>query len=359
MSPLRMAVIGVGAIAEHHLEAIRAHPDVFELTAVCEPRADAAAEVVRRFPGARSFPSIAALVAEGEFDAAVIATPHFLHSPQALSLVESGHAVLIEKPAVTSTADLRLLQVAADRAGVAVVAGQTRRFDPESRLAKAMLDEDRFGALRNFDIQSLQDLRSYVVTVGPNHWLLDGEKAGGGVGISLAIHQLDLVRYLSGADYTRVMASARFDAPFRNGAESQLSALLELSNGATGTLQADYLASRIPFSEAMTLIGEHGTLSQHAGLGEYRGPISFSTSGGVASATFSEQLTGWAPVIPAGSEPIQNQESFTGQLLQFAEVVSRGADSESSLLTNFNTIACIEAMLRSARSGQPEEVEQW
>jgi hypothetical protein len=54
-------------------------------------------------------------------------------------------------------------------------------------------DPGNFGPLGTFDIQSWQNILAYVnSTGGLKHWLLDGKAAGGGVVVSLAVHQLDL-----------------------------------------------------------------------------------------------------------------------------------------------------------------------
>ena len=356
--PLRLALIGAGGIADRHLDAADAHPDVVRFVSVVDASEKAISKVRARLPQIRVHDSADKLAAAGGFDAAVICTPHFLHFEQAAAVVRAGCSVLVEKPLVTSTEQMRRLHEIATASGATVIAGQTRRHSPDVvRARSAMSSAVDFGGLRSFDIQSLQDARPFT---GPSHWLLDGRLAGGGVAISLAIHQIDMIRFLTGADYTAALASARFDAPFRNGAESQVSAVLELSNGARGTLHADYLATRIPFAEAMTLIGEHGSLVQHAAwVGQYRGPLSYSTSEGVPSVEFKQQLGGWRQLSDDLEHAEEAQEAFTRQMLHFAAVVRGEQEPVSSLADNFNTIACVEAIAASAARRQRVEVEQW
>jgi len=360
---LRVAVIGAGGIAQRHLDAIEAHPEALELVAVCDPSAAAVERTRTRFPRAAAFATVDELLDSGGFEAAVIATPHVFHFDQAVAVVRAGIDVLVEKPVVTTTGQMRALREVADASGAIVVPGQTRRYAPEVIAARAKtLDPQVFGELQGFDIVSVQDIRSFgrstVGGVEKLHWLFDGAVAGGGVTISLAIHQIDMLRFLTGLDYAAVMAVGRFDAPFFNGAESQVAAALEMSNGATGTLHADYLATRIPFAEAMTLIGERGSVTQHATrLGQYRGPLSFATSNGQPSATFDESFAGWAQL--EGTEKVDEvQVPFTNQLLSFAEAV-RNRRPDTSLVDNFNTIAAVEAIVLSARKGQKVQVEKW
>jgi len=357
----RIAVVGAGSISRRHFEAIEAHPDVFELVAVCDPDAAAIERALAGFPGARGYATVDDLLSGEQFEAAVIATPHFLHFEQAATLARAGINVLVEKPLVTSTAQLRELRQIAETSGAIVMAGQTRRHAPEVLAARSKTtDPKAFGELQSFDILSFQDLRPYGRPGATKvHWLFDGELAGGGVTISLAIHQIDMLRFLTGVDYTAVMATARFDAPFINGAESQVAATLELSNGGVGTLHADYLTTRIPFAEAMTLIGEYGSVTQHAAwLGQYRGPLSFATSNGVPSLEFDEQLGGWAQLEDT-QEDARQESSFANQLLHFVAVLRGEAEPASGLVDNFNTIACVEAIVESARTGQRVGVATW
>lgn len=357
-APVRFALIGTGGIAQRHIDAAVERPDAIEFVSACDPNEAALAHTRTRLPGIRTYPDVDELVAAGGFDAAVVATPHFLHLPQAAAVARTGKAVLVEKPAVVSTAQARELREIADASGAIVVAGQTRRYAPDiARARELMSSPSDFGRLRTFDITSLQDIRSFT-RPGQAHWLLDGALAGGGVAISNAIHQIDMVRFLAGADYTAVMASASFEDPFVNGAESAASVVFELSNGAHGTMHADYLATRSPFSEAVVLVGEHGSLAQHTTrLGDYRGPLSYATSGGVRSTAFEQQHQGWQLVLPDHAE--EGQEAFTAQLVHFAAVVRGDETSISSLEDNFNTIAVIEAIVQSARSGGRVEVPRW
>lgn len=361
-APVRLAMVGAGAIAEHHLRAIDDLADSVALTAVVEPREEAFERIRLRFPTAKRFTGISDLAQAGVSDAAIVATPHFLHYEQATELARVGLPSLVEKPLAISTREMRALGEVAEETGSLIIAGQTRRFEPEVLWAKAIIDEDPevFGQLESFDIQSLQNINAYTITAGTSHWLLNGELAGGGVAISLAIHQLDMIRFLSGANFTEVSAFARYDSPFTKGAESQMSAVLRMSNSATGTLQASYVADRIPFSEAMTLMGEFGTLTQHAeNLGDYRGPISYASSRGAKPARFTDQLAGWARLQAPPALAGLFEFSFSNQLAHFANVVRGRAVPVNTLRENFNTIACIEALMTSAREERRMTVATW
>lgn len=355
----RIAIVGGGAISRAHMTAIAATPDELELAALVDNNPDQLRTQLDEHPGVEGFGSITDLIRWGQFDAAVVSTPHFLHFDNAAELVRAGFPVLVEKPLCISTAEVRELSGLADKSGVAVVAGQTRRHEPDIQSVKAFVDDpDRFGAVRSFDLQGRQDLRTYVAKVGLSHWLLDGQRSGGGVTVAIGVHAIDLMRFLSGADFVAVQAAAQYGEPFINGAESQLSGVLELANGATGTLQLDYLATRTPFSEAMTIIGEHGSVTQHAtDYGQWRGPVAYSTSFDAVAG--ESTFDGWHSALDTPGDVDVSAVSFREQLRHFRRVVRAEVEPISGIRDNFNTVACIEALMRSARERTRIEVEQW
>jgi predicted dehydrogenase len=345
-----------------HSVPFKTQRDKVQLVAVCdetETSAKALADGVGGDIAILSDP--AALLARPDVEAVVVTTPHYLHAPLAEACVAAGKPVLVEKPLVCTMDELRALRQSARAAGVPVVAAQMRRFEPEVLWLRDWIKADpaNFGELRSFDIQSWQNLGGYYNRsgIGLKHWLLDGERAGGGVVISLAIHQLDLIRFLFDADYVSVSAHGRFDAPFHNGAESAAVAILSMSNGATGVLHANYLAPRVPFCEALSAFGSNGTIIQHIERhGDYRGAFKYASTGGAPTTEWNQQFTGFETIPPAqvGSD----HTSFVNQTLAFAELVRSGGQSRNSIDENFNTIAVVDAIARSIRTGETVAVER-
>ncbi|MFP4282367.1 MAG: Gfo/Idh/MocA family protein, partial [Opitutales bacterium] len=231
--------------------------------------------------------------------------------------------------------------------------GQNRRFDARVQWLRKWIGDtsNPFGELQSFDLFAFQDIRSWIA-IKPNpeadFWILDKERAGGGVVMSLLIHLLDLVRALSGLDFVEATARARFDPPFKNGAESACSGLLTLSNGAAGTFHANYLAPRHPRAgEGLTLFGTEG-MARHAGRWEY------ATAAGKGPSPWGKPDEGLAAVPVDAATPFH---SFTTQLLSFAEAVKGGTRPLNHLEDNFNTLAVVEAIYSSIdASGQPVAV---
>lgn len=357
--PLRFGIVGVGAVSRLHLSAFKALPEVVQLAVVCDANRDAAEAFAKQLesPRPKVVTSHLELLDMG-LDAAVITLPHHLHFPIARDFVEAKIPVLVEKPLTCTLDEARELRELSHRNGTPVVAGQMRRFNRDATWLHNWVTKDpgNFGELRSFDIQSWQNIESYISAVGRHHWLLDGAKAGGGVVISLAIHQLDLLRFITGTDFAEVTAQGRFDAPFHSGAESSASVLIKMANGSSGTLHATYTAPRVPYSEAMTLFGSNGTIIQHVEeLGQYHGPFRFASISGRATQAWEDQYQN-LELVSADEVAHLSSDPFVNQLSHFANALAKGDTPRNNIDENFNTIACIQAINDSLKTNQPVQV---
>ncbi len=362
--PLRLAIVGAGGISRRHRTALLAMPDEAKLVGVCDSRADAAEALASSLPEpAESFTDHRSMIDSGRFEAAIIALPHFLHFPVAKDFVEAGIPVLVEKPLTCTLDETRELRTLSKRHGVPVVAGQTQRFNREGFWLREWVRTEPlgFGGLRSFDIHSWQNLPAYLygtlgLPTGADHWLLDGKRAGGGVVTSIAVHQLDLVRFITGRDYAEVMAIGRFEPPFYNDAESSAVVLMKMSDGSSGSLHANYLAVRTPYNEAMHLFGEHGTIVQHAEqIGQFHGPLYFGSDGGQQATAWSDMYRG-IERLPDSEIAGLSADQFINQMSSFVRAIREGSLPANNIEENFNTMACIQAIHDSLRSGQPATV---
>ncbi len=359
-----MAIIGAGGVSRHHCNAIVQQPETATLVAVADRNLDSARTLVAAAPYEVDIVDDYRLLLDRQnTDAVIVAVPHHLHYPIGCDVVAAGLPVLIEKPLTCTLDETRALRDLAVISGVPVVAGQMRRFNREAVWLRRWITDssENFGELRSFTIHSWQNLIAYLrgvlgLPAGSDHWLLDGDRAGGGVVISLACHQLDLLRFLTGNDISEVVAHGRFDKPFYNGAESSAVVLIRTENGAAGVLHANYLTPRTPHHEAMYLFGEHGMIAQHADqIGQYHGSFRFGSGRVEECSSWDDQYAGIREV-PADEVTDLNENPFFNQLASFAVSLVNGTPPLNRIDQNFNTMASLQAINESIRSGRPEAV---
>lgn len=358
--PVRFGIIGAGGITRHHLTAFEAIPAIAKLVAVADADLGRAEGLAAKAPNPMTVVGdYHRLLELQDVDAVIIALPHFLHAPVGSDAILAGFPALIEKPLTCTLDETRQLRSLSEQYDVPVVAGQMRRFNREAVWLRRKIaqEPESFGELRSFTIHSWQNLLAYLygalgLPAGSDHWLLDGKRAGGGVVISLACHQIDLLRFLSGLDIQRVSASGRFDAPFYNGAESVASVLIEMENGASGVLHANYLTPRTPHHEALYLFGEYGMLAQHAeAVGQYHGEFIFGSGVAAEATSWQDQYAGIQRVPEEEISDLQ-EDPFVAQLAAFAMALVEGTPPLNRIQENFNTMATLQAIGDSLRSGE-------
>ena len=201
----------------------------FRLVAACEPDPVARAAFERDFAG-NAWESVEDLCNDSRVDAVYIASPHEYHGEHLVAAVQHGCHVLVDKPLAISVEEgLRMLDWTR-RAGSQVVVGPSHSFDEPVRLARALIEDDEFGAVRM--IQSLNYTDFLYRPRRPEE--LD-TRQGGGVVYSQAIHQVDVARLLAGGLATRVRAlTGRWD-PLRS-TEGAYSAQVEFADGVFASL---------------------------------------------------------------------------------------------------------------------------
>ena len=162
MSRLRVAVIGVGHLGQHHARLLAAMEHV-ELVGVVDTRPGRAEEIAAKY-GTRAFTDAAAVGTM--VDAVTIAVPTESHVEVALPFVAAGCAVLVEKPLAASLADADRLIAAADARRTLRPAGHTERCNPAVAAALPLVSDPRFVEVhrlgvfpdRSLDIDVIFDL---------------------------------------------------------------------------------------------------------------------------------------------------------------------------------------------------------
>jgi predicted dehydrogenase len=159
---LRIAVIGVGHLGQHHARLLRSMDGV-ELVGVVDTKPGRADEVAAKC-GTRAWPSASELL--GHVDAVSIAVPTVSHLDVALPFLERGVAALVEKPLAPTVAHAERLIDTAARAGATLAAGHTERFNPAVVAALPLVADPRFVEVhrlgtfpeRSLDIDVIFDL---------------------------------------------------------------------------------------------------------------------------------------------------------------------------------------------------------
>lgn len=331
----RIGLIGAGLVGKRHADAIAGSKKTI-LAAIADPAPEAAAIAVNH--NVPHFDSLEQMLDAIAIDGVILATPNQLHAQGAITAINAGLPVLIEKPICDNLTDARKIVAAGKSKNIAVAIGHHRRHNPIIAKAKTLIDEGRLGK---------------IVSVNASAWLYKSDdyfiakwrskKGAGPVFINL-IHDVDLMVHLCGP----VNQVHAFEAnSVRGGAiEDSAVILLRFASGALGTLNlSDTIPA--PFSWELTAAenpaypvtgqncyhigGTHGTLAlPQLALWQQKGERSW-----------------WQPIAAEQFDTVP-EDPLICQIDQFAEIILEGAPPLASAEDGLAALTIIEAIKQSA-----------
>jgi predicted dehydrogenase/nucleoside-diphosphate-sugar epimerase len=149
-SRLRVAVIGAGYVAQHHIAALRAL-DFVDVVAVCDLDLAAAQARARAHGIARAARTLAEVADLGP-QAVYILTPPASHAPLAQAALDLGCHVFVEKPMAETLEECDALIDKARAKGLQLSVNHSDRFDPVVMQALALAQSGRFGEVLSVDV---------------------------------------------------------------------------------------------------------------------------------------------------------------------------------------------------------------
>lgn len=247
-SPLRLGILGCGAVAcSHHLPALRKVAGA-ELVALADPDPEARSRAGRLAPGAGLHADAEEVLARADVDAVVVAAPPALHAGLASAAAAAGKHVYLEKPLATGEPEgSRVLDDVA-RAGVVAAMGFNRRSHPVYQQARELVGREELGAVRFVRTSFCEP----VDPVSMPEWKRR-RAAGGGVLLDLGSHHFDLLRWFLRAELEVVHARTR------TGLTDQDEALVEISTS-TGVEIQCLFSFRAAHADFVEVFGELGRL---------------------------------------------------------------------------------------------------
>jgi predicted dehydrogenase len=125
---VRVALVGAGYVAAHHLRALKALAFV-DVVGICDRDKSRAQALAERFGVTGVYPDLAAM-ADAKPHVVHILTPPEFHCPLALEAMNMGCHVLVEKPMAESTQECDLMMARAQEKGVQHSVNHSDLFDP-------------------------------------------------------------------------------------------------------------------------------------------------------------------------------------------------------------------------------------
>ncbi len=250
VAPIRIGLVGCGAISTQHLEAIAAI-DGLALAAVTSASVDRARTVGERWDVPWST-SLDDFLARDDVDAVTICTPSGLHPAHALAALRSGRHAIVEKPIALTVEDAEAVVREGHDRGLVVATISQRRFEPAARALQAAVAA---GALGRISLILAEGLYHRPQTYYDSAAWRGTRDLDGGVLMNQAIHMIDLVRWIGGpvSSVSGHVATLGHEME----AEDTASVSLRFSNGALGEIVATTCATP-EFPTELRVYGDRG-----------------------------------------------------------------------------------------------------
>lgn len=236
--PVRAAIIGTGAVAHLHAQAIALDP-LAELVACANRNPERRTAFAEAYGVTGRYADLADLLAHETIDVVHLCTPPDLHREQTLQAVAAGVHVVCEKPPALSLAELDDMQGACDDAGLAFGIIFQQRTGTAAAHVRDLLRTGRLGRPLLAQCETLWYRGDDYYAVD---WRGSWASEGGGTTLGHGIHQMDLLAHLLG-DWQEISAQT-WRLARDTAMEDASTATILFANGVVATATSSTLCPR-------------------------------------------------------------------------------------------------------------------
>jgi predicted dehydrogenase len=250
---LRVGMIGVGGIAQGHIEKL-IKSDGVTIVGLVDSNPDRIKSTREKhgkpIAKAQDFGDYHELLDKAKPDAVVICTPHSQHFQQAWDSLDVGAHVLLEKQMVNRVVDAHALLKKIDETKRVVALAYQRHTQSQFRYIKQKIASGEFGKVQF--ISALQQQGWRKGTIGS--WRQDPELSGGGQINDSGSHVLDILLWTTGLEPEKVSAFMN-----NRGAPVDINSAVtvQFKGGAQGTIAI--VGDSAGWYEDITIWCDHGS----------------------------------------------------------------------------------------------------
>jgi len=197
MKTLHVAVAGLGRIGKIHLKNLARNFSDIKVRAVMDVL-DESGQIAEEFNVPVFVKTFEELLEVPDLDAVVICSPTDTHADYVVKAAKAGKHIFCEKPLDLSLERVREVLDVVRESGVKLMLGFNRRFDPEFKKIRSLVESGQVG-----DPQIVK-----ITSRDPGPPPVSYIKSSGGMFLDMTIHDFDMARYISGKQVKEVYAKA-------------------------------------------------------------------------------------------------------------------------------------------------------
>ena len=249
---MNFAIVGCGRIGRRHAEQIC---KVGRLVAVCDVLHESALELAEKY-NANIYLSIEALLTnEPDVQVVSICTPNGLHAEHSVKSLLAGKHVLCEKPLCIHLQDAKNMIAAANDADRKLFVVKQNRYNPPVQAVKNLLKECKLGKILSFQINCFWNRPNSYYS---NSWKGTRQLDGGSLYTQFS-HFIDLLYWFLGDVKSVKSILKNFEHRVLEIEDSGV-VIIEMINGAIGTLNFTVNSYQKNMEGSFTIFGEKGTV---------------------------------------------------------------------------------------------------
>jgi predicted dehydrogenase len=237
--PYRAAIIGTGAIAHAHAEALAELSGRARLVAVADIDRTRALEFAHRFSVPEAFNDPQALLGSGALDLVHICTPPRTHAPLASMAMRAGVTALVEKPTALSLREMDQLATVQEQTGSSVLTVFQHRYGAAAKRLRRLSGAGVLGRPLVATCETMWYRSDEYFDVP---WRGRWDAEGGGPTMGHGIHQFDLMLSVLGPWSVITALADRRARP--TDTEDVSVAAVRFGNGALATVVNSLLSPR-------------------------------------------------------------------------------------------------------------------
>ena len=231
---LRAAIVGLGWWGKNLVTSVQGKTDAIRFTACCTRSRGKAVEFCTEH-GIALVDDYAAVLADPNIDAVVLATPPSAHNEQVQRAAAAGKHVFVEKPFTLTADTARQAIAAAQKASVVLAVGFNRRFHPSMNELRSRIRDGRLGAITGF---LFEHTAPGGANMRPDEWRANEEETPAGAMTGIGIHIVDGMIDLFGTIAEVHCIATRRVAPL---VDDTTAVLVKFKSGLSGVFYASFV----------------------------------------------------------------------------------------------------------------------
>ena len=277
--------------------------------------------------GCRTAGSLDELWNDPEVEGVIVATPHSTHLDMISQAASAGKHVFVEKPLTLTVDEAKKANEATSAANVTLQVGHHRRRLGANRKIREMIDSGELGVLHQLEANL-----SLPMGFEPKQgWRNDPAECPAGSMTGLGVHMIDNLQYLAGP--AKKVAAFSKKVLGKTNLDDTTSIIIEYENGPLGYIGSTFVIPKICDTAAF----------------------------GTKMRAYSEEEGGKLYVAKVGEEArtevdIVGGDALADEMDEFCKCIRGEATPETGGPEGLEVVAVLEAVVRSATTGQVVDV---